>query len=151
MAGIFGLSLGKTKATAILYRLLGLDHYHLLFKNNLATYKKKLLAEKPRHILALGIYSGRDKNHIRIETVCRKDAALLLIPYVFIPDDTFILAKSIGNGLCNFYTAELADFVADNLPETSVTFLHIPKNLALDKVVAAITTQLVRINGVLWP
>lgn len=142
MAGIFALSLGKTKATSILYKLSDIDHFHLLFKNNLASYKKKILAENPKHIIMLGIYSGRDRTHIRIETVCRKNNTVLFIPYAFEQDTIFITAKSIGNGLCNFYTAELVDFVADNIPETSVTFLHIPKKIAVLTSTTDINKQL---------
>lgn len=143
---IFAVSLGKTKATTILYELKSVSHRYLLFRNNVIYYERKIVENKPTHIVALGLFTGRDHNHIRIETVCQINGVSTTIPYAFFPDDHFIEAKSIGTGLCNFYTATLVNMVRKNHLSSTVTFLHIPKKMNALVASSYIEQQLAKLS-----
>jgi pyrrolidone-carboxylate peptidase len=138
------LSLGRTKATTILYQLTdnSIVLRYLLFKNNLTFFEKKIIEYQPEHILMLGLYSGRDRTHIRIEKEYQHENVVYPIPAAFTTDETFMTAQSIGTGQCNFYTAAVCEIVKRISPKTRVTFLHIPKMMPANQAVSAISQQL---------
>lgn len=100
------------------------------------------------YILALGEYTGRDKDTIRIETECssqfrndKQDLRKLTIPYFFKSEPPFRLANGIGNSWCNLVSYQILSRVLD----ARTTFLHIPKTFNIERAVRAIDSQLSRL------
>lgn len=82
------------------------------------------------YILGMGMYNGRDKTALRIETVCTNqfrhqngDLKLVKIPCYLQPSIDIKLTKGIGNSYCNLVSYQLLL----NHPQSRYTFLHIPK------------------------
>lgn len=91
-----------------------------------------------KRIIGMGMYSGRDKDRVRIETECssqfrnkKENLTRLPIPYFIDENDTFKLAKGIGNSWCNLVSFRLLS----SHKITNYTFLHIPRTMS-DKFVA---------------
>lgn len=115
-------------------------------------YINYLKAEEPKYILGLGEYSGKDKDKIRIETVCTNKfrnlpkSKQLPINYFFEPTESFKLAYGIGNSYCNLVSFKIMSLIENHEIDAKYTFLHIPKNL--NNIIASkqISQQLLRIS-----
>ncbi len=123
-----------------LYGVDGFDHRTLLWGvASIDRFVQKLLADQPDYILGMGIYGGRDREHIRIETTCfnkfrRKEIMpgapeKLDIPYFVQPTETSILAKSIGNSWCNLVSWKIVEQIIKGDLKSRFTFLHLPKRM----------------------
>lgn len=82
------------------------------------------------YILAMGEYTGRDQESLRIETSCssqfRNDTSNLrnrVIPYFFKPTAPFKLAHGMGNSWCNVLAFQI---LTCPYPPANFTFLHVP-------------------------
>ncbi len=99
------------------------------------------------YILALGEYSGRDQQALRIETVCssqfrnnKPNMRKVAIPYFFEPELPFKLASGIGNSWCNL----LCYLILHKLASANVTFLHIPTKFDVTRACREIERQCLR-------
>lgn len=83
------------------------------------------------YILGMGMYSGRDKGALRIETTCssqfrgsKTNLQMLTIPYFLHSAPGIKLAKGIGNSYCNLVSYQLLS----RSSHPNYTFIHIPKH-----------------------
>lgn len=97
------------------------------------------------YVLALGMYSGRDHQALRIETTCsnqfRNNKQTLhrcAIPYFLQPQPPLKLANGIGNSWCNL----LSYAICTGAPECRYTFVHIPKTFDALAAAEALQKQL---------
>ncbi len=97
-------------------------------------------------VIGMGTYSGRDKDHVRIETECssqfrnnKENLTRLPIPYFIDENNTFRLAKGIGNSWCNLVSFHLVK----SLNVAKYTFLHVPHTMPVTKVENAIRAELI--------
>lgn len=97
------------------------------------------------YILGMGMYSGRDKAALRIETVCtnqfrnnKESLDVKPIPYFLQPSDGIKIVKGIGNSWCNLVSYKLVSV----FPEKPYTFIHVPKKFATKKAGEIIISQL---------
>jgi len=98
-----------------------------------------------KHIIGIGMYSGRDKDRVRIETECssqfrnkKENLIRLSIPYFIDENDIFKLAKGIGNSWCNLVSFRLIK----TQKVANYTFLHVPRTMSVTKVANAVRTVL---------
>lgn len=101
------------------------------------------------YILWMGMYGGRDKDALRIETVCsnqfRNSKAKIItkpIPYFLQPSDGIKFAKGIGNSWCNLVSYKLVTSYHDK----PYTFLHIPRSFDADRAAKIVSSQLKRLS-----
>jgi hypothetical protein len=97
------------------------------------------------YALGMGMYSGKDKNEIRIETSCtnqfrrqKDDLKKLEIPYYFHSASGIKLAKGIANSYCNLVSYK----ILSKSPDARYTFLHIPKSFDSSRAARIIEEQL---------
>lgn len=122
---------------AVLDRLLVLDKS--LARSDvfvINSFVPKILNNKPTFIIGLGEYSGRDKDKLRIETICsnkfRNKTAGEKLETIRISE--FLkttkhskLASGIGNSYCNLVSYLIAWQIRDAGLKTEYAFIHIPK------------------------
>ena len=96
-------------------------------------------------VIGMGMYSGRDKDRVRIETECsskfrnkKENLTRLPIPYFIYENDIFKLAKGIGNSWCNLVSFRLIK----TQKVANYTFLHVPRTMSVTKVANAVRTVL---------
>lgn len=149
---IYAYTVGKTRLTNILWNLQNVDKRYIVYPNNIEYYLKMILHEKPASILGMGIYSGRDKDKIRIETICTNkfkrgfldidEKVELTIPNFLTEDDKFKLAKGMGNSYCNFSAYKITKFIKGNKLDTKFSFLHVPKRCKKEEILTSIYNKL---------
>jgi pyrrolidone-carboxylate peptidase len=82
----------------------------------------------PKYILGLGMYSGRDKDKLRIETQCIYENKILKINNFLNPSGKSKFANGIGNSYCNYVSGKIMNEIYSKKLETKYTFIHIPKS-----------------------
>jgi hypothetical protein len=102
------------------------------------------------YILAMGMYSGRDQDRIRIETECSSrfrntgsNEEKIRVPYFMQATNGMKFAKGIGNSWCN----RLSYKILSKSPDCYYTFLHIPKSLDPVQIARNIDIQLDKKTG----
>lgn len=88
------------------------------------------------HILGLGVYTGRDQNLLRIETVCtnkfrnqiqgNKYEEIAISNFIE-PTNNTKYARRIGNSYCNLVSYLIMKSILNNNAGTQYSFIHIPK------------------------
>lgn len=64
--------------SSLLYRLKEIDCCYLIFgEASINKYIEFLLHDQPEYIIGLGLYSGKDQDKIRIETLCSNKKQLM--------------------------------------------------------------------------
>ena len=144
----------KTKSEAIL-RLLALPELEKVFlsgQKSIDILEEIVLATQPKYILGIGEYSGRDKEAIRIETICSNKFRNTLSgskleykeinPFV-VAGNEMKTSKGMGNSWCNLVSYRLM-----SLPDMrgGYTFLHIPKSFDIKRAATLIGTQIAQIE-----
>lgn len=140
-------------SSSTLYNLNNLDNRYLLFgKVSIDKYCEKLLKDQPEYILGMGIYTGRDQTHLRIETRCsnkfRREyinsnslIELEIKPFVD-PSEDIILAQSIGNSWCNLISYKILSLIKAHKLNSNYTFIHLPKKMGVEYISELLNNQL---------
>ena len=104
--------------------------------------------DKYEHIVGIGEYGGRDKDQIRIETVCKSKfrndvieqggpAEISLRSFWKDQVDSFQgfkLGTSMGNSWCNLASYKIMKLLeTDELSNVRYDFLHVPGSLGVEK------------------
>lgn len=125
-------------------------HYLKSEMNYLEAFLDYLRMAEPDFILGMGQYSGRDKEYIRVEMLCRnkfrraeinqggKDE-ISIMPYFFM-NDYFDLTQGMGNSWCNYISYK----ICSELEQHKFSFLHIPKTFSITLAAREIDEQLPR-------
>ena len=97
------------------------------------------------YILGLGMYSGRDKNALRIETMCnsqfrnrKENLQALAIPHFLQPAPGIKLAAGMGNSWCNL----VSYLLLAKLPHAAYSFVHVPKGFDVATATRTLEAQL---------
>jgi pyrrolidone-carboxylate peptidase len=141
-----------------LYSVEGFTHRTLLWGEvSIDRYVQKLLLDQPEYILGMGIYGGRDREHIRIETTCfnkfrRKEIMpgapeQFEIPYFVKPTEISIIAKSIGNSWCNLVSWKITEQIMRGDLKSKFTFLHLPKRMDLNLTTTEVNSIFVQLDS----
>lgn len=93
-----------------------------------------LLANTYRKVIALGMYSGIDKNELRIETTCNTrfrnnkifDIKHHSLSQSLKPTEHVKYARGLGNSWCNLLSVKILNH--PSLQGTEYSFIHIPKS-----------------------
>jgi pyrrolidone-carboxylate peptidase len=113
-----------------------------------------VLHDQPDYILGMGIYSGKDQDAIRIETVTtnkfrndpiEKDVAddHLKINYFLKPTDHDVkLASGMGNSWCNLISWKIMRLIMNKKLASQYSFLHIPKTFSSYRTIKIIKRML---------
>lgn len=101
--------------------------------------------DRYEYILGLGVYSRRDKEMLKIETVCSgrfgrnaSDSATLALPSFLTEAPGMKLATSMGIGWCNLVSYRLMQAVHPQ----HYSFVHIPKTFSAQRAAALLDEQL---------
>lgn len=137
----FGFAFGKENISSrVLWRLKNIDCCHQVFgESSIGKYMEFLLRNKPEYILGLGVYSGKDQNKIRIETLCtnkfrnelREGSTLkksAINPFLE-PSENSKYASGIGNSYCNLTAWKITKLIKEEKLSSQFTFLHIPEKM----------------------
>lgn len=122
----------------ILYDLHHINSSYIIYPNNINHYLKILDADRPQYVLGLGRYTGRDKDRIRIETLCNNRYGKSFIegdsyctkemkPYIS-PNGDFKYAYSLGYSWCNYISWKITELINSKRLVMKYTFLHVPKS-----------------------
>ncbi len=100
-------------------------------------YIETLTMGDPQYILGLGMYSGVDKNLIRIETRAKNKfrngeidtglSEIIQINPFLKPNKYAKYAYNMGNSYCNYISYKIAHLIENRQLNSQYTFLHIPK------------------------
>ena len=150
---VYGFAFGKGNISAYtLWRLKNIDCCYQIFPNNLESYLKLLLHNKPKYILGLGVYSGRDQDKIRIEKVCtnkfrndflKGDKLIEVEINLYLkPSQNSKYTQRMGNSWCNLASWKIMKLINEGKLHSKYTFLHLPKKLKTWLVVSEIDKML---------
>ena len=138
-ARLFGFAFTRFNISArTLYGLSNIDHRYLLWgEASMGSYLKLLIENQPKYILGMGIYTGKDKDYIKIETVCTnqfrrsfmsEDSLLTQSINPFVQESGLCLfSQSIGTSYCNLISWKIMSAISNGNLKSQYTFLHIPK------------------------
>jgi len=145
-ARIFGFAFTRFNISSrTLYSLSGIDYRYLLWgESTMNRYLKLIIDKQPKYLVGMGIYTGRDKEHIRIETVCtnqfRKsyisgDTIQKQVIKPFVQESgVCIFSQSIGASYCNLISWKIMSAISEGKLKCQYTFLHIPKSMNVELV-----------------
>ncbi len=84
-------------------------------------------------ILALGLYTGRDRDYLRIETLATSkfrssgsDKDIRKLPNFIQPSQGLKIASAMGNSYCNLISYSIAGRIKETGSDTPFSFVHIP-------------------------
>lgn len=106
----------------------------------------KLLDTKPKYILGMGMYSGVDRDKLRIESHFNLNGKRLKINNFLVPGKITKLASRIGNSYCNHVSAQIMDLINKNRLDTKYTFIHIPWTFLINDGVKEIEDMLLKLE-----
>lgn len=115
--------------------------------SHIRTFLSELIETNPQYILGLGMYSGRDRNKLRIETVCKDKGKSRYINYFLNPANHSKLAQGIGNSYCNLVSLLIMEAIDKGALTSKYTFIHIPKSFQSNLAVSEINKMLVDYIG----
>jgi hypothetical protein len=108
-------------------------------------FVKTLVKTSPEYVLGLGMYSGRDTDFLRIETVCKNKFRNSKINSAGLDEyriEPFLAASShskvtagLGNSYCN-----LVSYLIKTSSSFPYTFIHIPRTFSLELATSVINT-----------
>lgn len=150
---IYGFSLSGL-SSKLLWQLKPLDMCYQIWPNNIARYLDILIHDQPKCILGIGVYSGIDRDSIRIETITtnkfRNDVIdkkfpiskkLEIKPFVKqIPHTKF--ASALGNSWCNLISWKIMRLIEDKKLHSQYSFLHIPSYFGFKNALETIEAML---------
>ncbi len=151
---IYGFAFTKRNISSYtLYNLTGLDRRNLLWGvKSIKQYCDILLHDQPNYILGLGIYTGRDKDKIRIEQSCSNRYRSKIIhneTELQVPINPFIqpgklskLTDGIGTSYCNYISFQIIGLINSGKLCSKYTFLHIPSSFDRQLAIAEINQML---------
>lgn len=138
---IYAFGFGKNNISAqVLGRLQNADLKYQIFPNNIEHFTQILITENPEYILGMGLYSGIDKDKIRIETRCtnqfRNGPIDKFLPTSrsieinnFVPMAAgFKYSKAMGNSYCNLVSYKIMQQIESKQISSKYSFLHIPNS-----------------------
>jgi hypothetical protein len=139
-------------SAATLWGLKHINHRYQVWPNNLDRYLDLLLHDQPAYVLGLGLYSGRDREKIRIETKCTNKLSrgysegnkLIEVPLnpFLVPSGGSKYGQRMGNSLCNLTSWKIMKLVNSGRLRSRYTFLHLPKTMKTPRVVAEVDKML---------
>lgn len=107
-------------------------------KKELEKFVEELIKINPKYILGLGMYSGRDKDKLRIETHYSENGKKFPINYFLTPGKNTKLASGIGNSYCNYISALIMKAINGGKLNSKYTFIHVPKSFEIESAVEEI-------------
>lgn len=130
-------------SSSILQKLDIVNKFYLPSNNRkIENFVEELVKINPHYILGLGMYSGKDKDKLRIETLCLDENETRQINYFLTPHIQTKLAKGIGNSYCNFVSFQIMKEIENKKLNTKYTFIHIPRTFDIDEAIAEINQML---------
>lgn len=110
--------------------------------NDLDLFLQKLINMQPKLILGLGMYSRKDKDKLRVETLCKLDNKCYAINYFLQPLSKSKLANGIGKSYCNYISGRIMEKIMSQELNAQYTFIHIPKSFAVSEAVKEIEAMI---------
>lgn len=148
---LYGFAFTKRNISCqTLYSLNKIDHRYLLWgAETMDRYiNNVLLKEQPEYVLGMGVYYGRVKHKVRIETQCNnkyKGKFIGVDEPVDIPMEPFlqpvenaVLTDGIGTSYCNLVSLKILKQIHEGNLKSKYTFLHIPKKMNKDLAVTTV-------------
>jgi len=144
-------------STKTLYQIEGLEHKALLWGvKSIDAYIQKLLKVQPQYILGLGIYTGKGKEflHLETETVNQFKKSkidddiqdkLNLNPFLKESVD-LKLTNTIGTSFCNYVSWKIALEIHQGKLNSEYSFVHIPKSFDASMSGTDIEDQLAKLS-----
>ena len=111
-------------------------------KSVIQCFVNNLFTDVPELVLGLGMYSGRDKDKLRIETSYNLGTEKFAINYFLEPSLHSKLSDGIGNSYCNFVSGLIMEKIKSDGLNTRYSFIHIPKSFDVDLAVSEIEGML---------
>jgi pyrrolidone-carboxylate peptidase len=116
-----------------------IENFYLPSIGDITSFINSVKTDKPKKIIGLGIYTGKDQDMIRIETLAKNRFrnnlieskglnSYLMRPFV-LPSFHTKLAQGLGNSYCNLISYLIMQLIELDSLESKYTFLHIPKKL----------------------
>lgn len=104
---------------------------------------------KPQKILGLGVYSGKDKSQIRLETLAKNKFRNNIIGEFeefqldqIVQSSYFKIARGLGNSWCNLVSYKIMNMKSSGDITSLYSFLHIPSTMDLLTATAIIKSTL---------
>lgn len=151
---IYGFAFGKGNISAwILWRLKNIDCCYQVFgETSINRYLEFLLHGKPEYILGLGVYTGRDRNKIRIETKCSNQfrnsfiegnnlQELTIKPYIK-PLENSEFVERTGNSYSNMASWKITKLINQGELPSQYSLLHVPKIMSIKIAITEIDKML---------
>jgi len=107
-------------------------------------FVKVIVTQNPKYIIGLGMYSGRDIDKLRMETLCNNRFGNTITHTIFneysinkfFKESSYIKeSKGIGNSYSNYISYQIMNRVQQKKLDSQYTFIHIP--YSFDKEIAA--------------
>jgi pyrrolidone-carboxylate peptidase len=104
----------------------------------------ELVGKNPKYIIGLGLYNGRDKDKLRIESTCNNQFRNDIIGNMFneyainnfFKESSYMKkSKGIGNSYCNYISYRIMNLIQQKKLDSQYTFIHIPQGF--DQEIAA--------------
>lgn len=119
-------------------RKLAIDNKFIIKgKKSVDNLINEINTKNPKYILGLGMYTGRDKNNLRLEVRCSNkfrnktlDGRKLKdieINNFLKPTKNSKLASGIGNSFCNMVSYKIMKLINDKDLTSQYSFIHIPR------------------------
>ena len=142
----------KNIGTRTLYRLENIDLRYLLWgKSSMDRYLRILMKDQPDYILGLGIYTGKGKNILHLESECSSkfgklpagcELEVLSIKPFLKPRGCLVLSSSIGSSYCNLVSYRIMELINNDKLKSKYSFIHIPKEYDTKTAVYTINAAL---------
>lgn len=150
MIPLIAFAFKNTIAEKVLYQLT-FEHSYVIQsdRKEIINFVKHISLNAPQFIIGIGEYSGRDRELIRIETMCSNkfrntisgDSLEKVRLHTFLkPGKHSKYATGIGNSYCNFVSYEIMRKIRDCKLPTRYNFLHIPKEFDSQMATQEITS-----------
>lgn len=149
----FGFQL-RNISTRIIYGIQGLTKRNLLWgASSINSYCDLLIKDNTQFILGIGLYSGKSRDKIHIETAATNtfkrnminpsgQSSYSINPFLKPASELSILSETIGNGYCNFVSYKVCELIYTKEISSRYTFLHVHKSMDEAEVIKEIESML---------
>lgn len=148
----FGFQLHNVSSRT-LYQIEGFEHRTLLWGvKSIDKYLEKLLKDQPQYILGLGIYTGKGKDYLHLETETVNQFKKSKIDDViqdklninpFLKESEKLkFTNTIGTSFCNYVSWKIVSEIQKGKLKSEYSFVHIPKSFEASMSGTVIQDQL---------